>query len=144
MNLFMHGGFVVSNDEDASNNLFDSISGNVANKIVDEVYAASISKLKEWFSAGRHHLKFDLDEFCKYCNSILCFKTIASNETPVFINDIYVPLTIKWEGDVSIDIDDHCTLESEDRIIIKGFAGQGKSTILKKLLSNTLQKTGRT
>jgi len=75
--------------------------------------------------------------YIEYCNKILHIKTIASQERALFVDDIYVPISIVKAGhSVPFDISDNTALDIEKALLIKGFAGQGKSTILRKLLSN--------
>lgn len=84
------------------------------------------------------------DKFVEYHCKLLQIQTLASQERKLFINDIYVPLTVNSPVGVSIEISDSTLLEADDRVkIIKGVAGQGKSTILKKLLANNAVKTER-
>jgi energy-coupling factor transporter ATP-binding protein EcfA2 len=113
-------------------------------KLVDDIYTPVISVLKTLFAAARNRFLFDIDQYSRHCANLLYFKTIASNDIPVYIDDIYVPLTLKLSGDVTYIVDNSFTVESKTNVVIKGLAGQGKSTILKKILINTIKNTSRT
>lgn len=97
------------------------------------------------------HKKYSLNEFEKskdkyidFCEKILLVNTLASQEKSVFIGDIYVPLTLKGINTLSIRVDDSSLLDTECRaVLIKGYAGMGKSTILRKILANCALKKDR-
>ena len=81
------------------------------------------------------------DKYIEHCEKLLTVKTLLSTNRDYLLNQIYVPLTIKTETDVSLDVADGVNLDHESRtVIIKGIAGMGKSTILRKLLINCLNK----
>ena len=68
-------------------------------------------------------------------------KTLSSHDISqaTYINDIYVPLILNGVNSSSLTITSTSTLELNNRaILIKGFAGMGKSTILRKLLINNM------
>lgn len=91
-----------------------------------------------------HEIKKIKNEYLEYCKSFLLIKTLNSPEEDVFINDIFVPVIIKRNNDVSIKVEDRTNLEiPEKAILIKGLAGMGKSTILRKLLANNLEFINR-
>lgn len=80
--------------------------------------------------------------FVDYYEKLLYIRTLASQERKLFIDEIYVPLTINEEGGLTFDVLDSTLLDVGNRAkVIKGVAGQGKSTILKKLLINNVRKT---
>lgn len=97
------------------------------------------------------HKKYSLNKFEKskdkyidFCEKILLVNTLASQEKAVFIGDIYVPLTLKGINTLSITVDDSSLLDTDCRaVLIKGYAGMGKSTILRKLLANCALKKDR-
>lgn len=96
----------------------------------------------------KNHNLVELKKFKKnyieYCNKVLHIKTIASQDNSVFVDDVYVPISIIKAGhSVPFDISDKTTLDDTKALLIKGLAGQGKSTILRKLLSNNTKTYNR-
>ena len=94
--------------------------------------------------------KFELldlseEDYINYCLTVLKVKTLASGDRSLNIDDIYVPLRLLRAGfSTSIEVLDTTTLDNENRaVLIKGLAGQGKSTLLKKLLSNNSKNFAR-
>lgn len=92
------------------------------------------------YLCNKHEL-VELRKFKKnyidYCNKVLHIKTIASQDNSIFVDDVYVPISILKAGHSSpFDISEKTTLDDTKALLIKGLAGQGKSTILRKLLSN--------
>lgn len=82
-----------------------------------------------------------IDKYIEHCEKLLTVKTLLSTNRDYLLNQIYVPLTIKTETDVSLDVADGVNLDHESRtVIIKGIAGMGKSTVLRKLLVNCLNE----
>ncbi|MDF2446939.1 MAG: hypothetical protein K0S46_2175 [Moraxellaceae bacterium] len=79
-------------------------------------------------------------KYIDYCDKVLHIKTLASQERAVFVDDIYVPISLLKAGHkISFDITEKTTLDEGRSLLIKGLAGQGKSTILRKLLANNLR-----
>ncbi len=69
---------------------------------------------------------------------------MVSLERSVHLDSIYVPLDLRGNNTLSLTVDNNVVLEGENRaIFIKGIAGQGKSTILRKLLANSLREKRR-
>lgn len=87
----------------------------------------------------------------KHVSSVTRMRTIHSNESDIFLNDIYYPLTIcdmganfDFESNFSgvsggLAIDDSFIQFDDKFTNIIGVAGQGKSTILRKIFSQHLQ-----
>lgn len=75
----------------------------------------------------------------KYISKILRFRTLHSANSDVYLDKIYTPLKITSckTRKVSI-VDDKFILNDDEIVNIVGFAGQGKSTILRKLLLEEL------
>lgn len=82
------------------------------------------------------------DKYLRLCSSHLSIRTIASPDNSVHVDEIYVPLELS--GHSRIEATDGTTLDNSSRAsLIVGFAGQGKSTILRKLLSNNISRISR-
>ncbi len=92
-------------------------------------YLCNKYKLKELGKFKRNYID--------YCNNVLHIKTIASQDNSVFVDDVYVPISILKAGhSIPFEITEKTALDDSRALLIKGLAGQGKSTILRKLLSN--------
>jgi hypothetical protein len=77
-----------------------------------------------------------------FCYSHLLIKTISSPLVSVHIDEIYVSLVLRGPG--TVEVGDGTTLDTVNRVaVITGLAGQGKSTLLKKLLSNNIDRIDR-
>ncbi|ELJ8583312.1 NACHT domain-containing protein [Vibrio cholerae] len=71
-------------------------------------------------------------------------RTLHSAEADVYLDEIYTPLTLKVQSNEDeIIVDDGVTLSFSRVINIIGIAGQGKSTILRKLFLEELKKGER-
>ncbi|MBY7805613.1 NACHT domain-containing protein [Vibrio fluvialis] len=71
-------------------------------------------------------------------------RTLHSAEADVYLDEIYTPLTLKVQSNEDeIIVDDEVTLSFSRVINIIGIAGQGKSTILRKLFLEELKKGER-
>jgi hypothetical protein len=128
----------------------DPITTSVATYAAKELIRNAVGKTYE-FILKKHSTKHKLGEiaefkakYIEYCEKILHIKTLASQERSVFIDEIYVPLRLKGINTLSIWVDDATILDYEKRaILIKGYAGMGKSTILRKLLANSAKSNDR-
>ncbi|MEM9314392.1 MAG: hypothetical protein AAGA95_07175, partial [Pseudomonadota bacterium] len=80
------------------------------------------------------------EHYEEYCKRHLFVKTLSSPDRDVAIDDIYVPLWLQSECMPSVEITSETSLDMSRSVLIKGYAGAGKSTILRKLISNTLRK----
>jgi hypothetical protein len=80
-----------------------------------------------------------LNKFAANCNLYLYSRTLYSTHSNVYIDDYYVPLTISPMGGEEREIEVVDLKFSSPGITnIIGKAGQGKSTILKKIFKNEL------
>lgn len=80
----------------------------------------------------------------KYISKILKFRTLNSANADIYLDQIYTPLRVKSHKTREIIIvDSDSSLYDSEVINIVGFAGQGKSTILRKLLLEELIKGDR-
>ncbi|MDK4200818.1 NACHT domain-containing protein [Pseudomonas sp. HR1] len=105
-------------------------------KIVSDVFDSLVLKYKlSSFSDFK-------ENYLKSCSGNLLVKTIASPDSYVHVDEIYVPLDLS--GHSRIEVESGTTLDNSSRAsLIVGLAGQGKSTILRKLLSNNISKISR-
>ncbi|WP_042141852.1 NACHT domain-containing protein [Pseudomonas parafulva] len=105
-------------------------------KVVSDVFDSLVLKYKlSSFSDFK-------ENFLKSCSGNLLIKTIASPDSYVHVDEIYVPLELS--GHSRIEVESGTTLDNSSRAsLIVGLAGQGKSTILRKLLSNNISKISR-
>ena len=70
----------------------------------------------------------------KYVSRFLKMRTLHSAESDVYLDEIYSPLTLTVQSnDDELCVNDGFTLSFRKVINIIGLAGQGKSTILRKL-----------
>lgn len=80
----------------------------------------------------------------RYVNRFLKMRTLHSAESDVYLNEIYSPLRIvKQGGSEEFIVGDTFTLNFNRTVNIIGIAGQGKSTILRKLFLQEIYKTER-
>ncbi|WP_272524354.1 NACHT domain-containing protein [Providencia sp. PROV216] len=73
------------------------------------------------------------DYINKYVSRFMKIRTIHSSEKDIMLDDIYHPLVIKGTK-IEVKVEDEFIISNNDVTNIIGFAGQGKSTILRKLL----------
>lgn len=78
------------------------------------------------------------DYIVKHVSRAMKMRTIHSSENDVMLNEIYHPLTI-LHGENEIKVGDNFLLSNNDITNIIGFAGQGKSTILRKILLESIK-----
>ncbi|EFF0233693.1 NACHT domain-containing protein, partial [Escherichia coli] len=78
------------------------------------------------------------DYIVKHVSRAMKMRTIHSSENDVMLSDIYHPLTISHEKK-EIKVGDDFLLSDNNITNIIGFAGQGKSTILRKILLEAIK-----
>ncbi len=62
---------------------------------------------------------------------------MISQDKSFHVDDVYIPIDIMQSGTQSrLEVNDSTVLDNDRSILIKGLAGQGKSILLRKLLSN--------
>jgi hypothetical protein len=113
----------------------------IPKKIVDSSIVSGVfdSLVSKYNLSGFSSFK---DNYLKLCSGHLFIKTIAAPDSSVHVDEIYVPLELS--GHSRIEVSDGTTLDNSSRAsLIVGFAGQGKSTILRKLLSNNISRISR-
>jgi hypothetical protein len=123
----------------------DTISDLVGKKVINDIYEPLKNFLSRLSSDARVRWLIDNDQYIDICENFLRFKTIASNSEVLNLDDIYVPVKVRPSGnirflDTHVIIDKNQNFESESQLIIRGIAGKGKSTILKRLLANSIMK----
>ncbi|MBT6438699.1 MAG: NACHT domain-containing protein [Flavobacteriales bacterium] len=102
-------------------------------KISGECFKVVLGKYDK-INLDRHTIKF-----IEYCEKVLFFRALASPDNDIYIDDVYVPIDIKGVSDVSLVVNDNVTLNmSKKPILLRGLAGQGKSTLLRKLVVNNM------
>ncbi|MEZ8904958.1 NACHT domain-containing NTPase [Vibrio atlanticus] len=80
----------------------------------------------------------------KYVSRFMKMRTLHSAESDVYLDEIYSPLKLVVQSnDDELTVDDNFTLSYRRVINIIGIAGQGKSTILRKLFLEELKKGDR-
>lgn len=126
--------------------MIETLVTSAATSATKSLIAKTVGETWE-FLLNKYKLR-DIEDFKKkyiaHCEKILHVKTLASQDQAVFIDDIYVPLQLEGVNTISIEVMGKTTLDFVNRaILIKGLAGQGKSTILRKLLANDAKIVGR-
>lgn len=102
---------------------------------------AGYTKIFEIIKTGNELKGFD-SQYKKYCEEIFFVRTLTSRENRKYIDDFYVPLQLIGINTTSLDISDSTQLNTSNRgVLIKGYAGQGKSTILRKLILNNVKNS---
>ncbi|HBC3447570.1 TPA: hypothetical protein KDY51_001426 [Vibrio parahaemolyticus] len=97
-------------------------------------YSASfISKIKK-----SNDLEKSKQNYLRACERIKRVRTLSYTEKDAAFDEIYVPLNIKSSANATYLIDSHVNIAYQRAINIVGRAGQGKSTILRKLFLNKL------
>ncbi|MUK47526.1 NACHT domain-containing protein [Aliivibrio fischeri] len=80
----------------------------------------------------------------KYVSKYLRMRTLHSAESDVYLDEVYTPLTLLTvSNDDELKIEDNFTLEFSKIVNIIGIAGQGKSTILRKLFLEEIKKENK-
>jgi len=99
-----------------------------------------ISEYKRGRNIVEQLLSLDIqsDYIVKHISRAMKMRTIHSSENDVMLNSIYHPLTITREKE-TLKIGDDFIINNENVTNIIGFAGQGKSTILRKILLESIK-----
>ncbi|MEL5348406.1 NACHT domain-containing protein [Serratia nevei] len=80
----------------------------------------------------------------KHVSNALRMRTLHQREHDILLDDIYFPLTIKnAANNDEFIVDDNCIISHPRILNIVGIAGQGKSTILRKLFLNEIKLNNR-
>lgn len=80
----------------------------------------------------------------KHVSNALRMRTLHQREHDILLNDIYFPLTIiNAANRDEFIVNDECILSHSRILNIIGIAGQGKSTILRKLFQNEIRLNNR-
>lgn len=84
------------------------------------------------------------EKYLDYCEKNLEIKTLVSQDKYFHVDDIFIPIHIMQSGtQTRQEINSRTALDNDRAILIKGLAGQGKSTLLRKLLSNNAKMYSR-
>ena len=124
----------------------EAILAAAAKPIAKEVVRKSFDGAWELISQGRSWMKFRefKTNYLDYCERILKTKTLASREKALHIEDFYVPLNIISLSSLNIyTVNSDFSFKFQSPVLIKGVAGQGKSTLLKKMLVNNAVRQGK-
>ncbi|MFM2646564.1 NACHT domain-containing protein [Vibrio diabolicus] len=92
-----------------------------------------ISKIKK-----SNDLEKSKQNYLKACERIKRVRTLSYTEKDSPFDEIYVPLNIRSSSNARYLVDDNVKIPYQRAINIVGRAGQGKSTILRKLFLNKL------
>ncbi|WP_435953236.1 NACHT domain-containing protein [Dryocola sp. BD626] len=86
-----------------------------------------------------------VDKFAiKISKDILTFRSLSNAGRNVNLDDVYYPLTLTLEDNRDlIRIEDNTTIKHKGIIVISGSAGQGKTTILRKLFIEEIKDKNR-
>jgi len=122
------------------------ISGAVLTSVGNDIAKRTIASVFELL-AKKYQLmdilKFK-EHYLDYCEKNLEIKTLVSQDKSFNIDEIYIPIHIIQSGtQTRQEINDLTALDNDRAILIKGLAGQGKSTLLRKLLSNNAKRFNR-
>lgn len=126
--------------------IIDPVSAAAGGYVAKEAIRGLLGKSLEFIYRKYKLSKVDQikERYIEYCENLLNIKTLAFQDRSVFIDDIFVPLNLKGVNTLSVTVTDTTNLDFEGRaVIIKGLAGMGKSTILRKLLANNARSRER-
>lgn len=123
-----------------------AITGTVLTSTANEVVKKTIAPIFD-FLVKKYELLDILrfrDHYLEYCEKNLEIKTLVSQDKYFHVDEIYIPIDIVQSGTQSrLEINNLTALDNDRAILIKGLAGQGKSTLLRKLLSNNAKRFSR-
>jgi hypothetical protein len=115
----------------------------VTKKILNKVWEHDINKGKELIRQLSEDYSAEV-YVEKYVNRFMKMRTLHSAESDVYLDAIYSPLKLEAQSNGTVfTVDDGFTLDNRQVINIIGIAGQGKSTILRKLFLEELLKAKR-
>lgn len=121
------------------NEIIVGVAGEAVKQLVIPFIQAGYTKFKSMLSSKEQARNFE-ENYSKYCEDIFYIRTLSSRQNLKFIDDFYVPLLLKGINTYSLEVGGNTQLNTENRgVLIKGFAGQGKSTILRKLVLNNIR-----
>ncbi|HEY2455095.1 MAG TPA: NACHT domain-containing protein [Scandinavium sp.] len=123
-----------------------AITGAVLTSAANEVAKKTIASIFDLL-IKKYELR-DISKFkgryLEYCEKILEIKTLISQDKSFHVDDIYIPIHIRQSGtQTRQEVNNFTALDNDRSILIKGLAGQGKSTLLRKLLSNNAKQYSR-
>lgn len=117
----------------------------IVTKMIEKILSSNWKPDKE--KAKDIFIQFSEHEVCKnytekYVTRFLKMRTLHSAESDVFLDEVYTPLTLesKNKNTHKIKIDEKYSLPPQKSINIIGIAGQGKSTILRKIFIEEMNR----
>lgn len=120
----------------------DAVTGTMLNEVAKKTIASAFDLLVKKYEL-LDILKFK-ENYLDYCEKNLEVKTLVSQDKYFHVDEIYIPIDIMQSGTQSrLQISNLTALDNDRAILIKGLAGQGKSTLLRKLLSNNAKRFNR-
>lgn len=120
----------------------DAVTGTMLNEVAKKTIASAFELLVKKYEL-LDILKFK-ENYLEYCEKNLEIKTLVSQDKYFHVDEIYIPIDIMQSGTQSrLQISNLTALDNDRAILIKGLAGQGKSTLLRKLLSNNAKRFNR-
>ena len=123
------------------NDIIVDVTGETIKHFIIPLIESGYTKFRSMLSSTEKVKNFE-ENYKKYCEDIFYIRTLSSRQNLKFIDEFYVPLLLKGINTYSLEVGDNTQLNTEKRgILIKGFAGQGKSTILRKLVLNNIKNT---
>lgn len=124
----------------------DVITSAILKPVVNEITKKTLGPVFE-FLANKYKLSEIIefkDKYLEYCDKTLEIKTLISQDKTFNIDNIFVPVDLVKAGtQTRLEVNNVTALDDERVILIKGLAGQGKSTLLRKLLSNNAKRFER-
>lgn len=118
--------------------------------VVDTYITPKLESLKERFSLdyNKYHIPTEehfTEYFYRTYKRISIVNTLVFNNTQCFLKDIYIPLTLKKadhsEKKFKIEHYPDELISTYERLLITDTAGMGKSTLMKKIFIETVDKS---
>lgn len=108
----------------------------LAKTLVDKGIAVASSKTNKILKSLANK-EISTEYYNKAINKVFVFRTLTHGDKNVYLDEIYYPLNITHSTKGGITIEDEVELENDATCII-GLAGQGKTTIMRKLFLEEL------
>ncbi|MER2495311.1 NACHT domain-containing protein [Vibrio neptunius] len=107
-------------------------------KVTKAIFSKSVSYSASFITSFKKQNEENklITRYLEACEGIKKFRTIGFSSKDVSFDDIYVPLNITSSTNANYVVNDSLELRHKRPINIVGRAGQGKSTILRRLFLN--------